>query len=151
MKNTWIRLSFILVFLFAGCSSNDEPTAEQKAEAQLKESPAYKDYSPEADTAIRIEVENNLKAPSTADFPWGDGLPNEVITKGVKLSEMSPKLRIAIKEFRRLGKEDVIRVYQKSSYVDAQNSFGAKLRQRYLGTFIVFIENGSTMSFVEFY
>jgi PBP1b-binding outer membrane lipoprotein LpoB len=151
MKSSLVRFSFTFILLFAGCSSNKEPTVEQKAEVQLKDSPAYKDYSTDADTAIRIEVEKRLKAPSSADFPWGDALPNEVTTKGVNLSKINPAMRKIIKEFRRQNKEGAIRVYQKSSYVEAQNSFGAKIRQQYLGTFIINTESGNTTSFVEFY
>ncbi len=64
---------------------------------------------------------------------------------------MSPYLRKVIKEARKLKKVNAVRVYQKDSYVDADNSFGAKIRQRYLGTFIIYTEFGYTKSFVEFY
>lgn len=64
---------------------------------------------------------------------------------------MSPYLRKVIKEARKLKKEDNVRVYQKNSYLDADNSFGAKIRQSYLGTFIFYTEFGYTKSFIEFY
>lgn len=150
MKSSLIIFAIILFVFLSGCGTKEEPTAQEIAEAQLKETPAYKDYSADANTAFLIEVKERLKAPSGADFPWDD-LPKEVTTKGVKLSDMSPYLRKVIKEARKLKKENAVRVYQKDSYVDADNSFGAKIRQRYLGTFIIYTEFGYTKSFVEFY
>lgn len=128
----------------------EQPKATELAKAQLKESPAYKDYSADANTALLIEVKERLKAPSGADFPWDD-LPKEVTTKGVKLSDMSPELRKFIKVARKLDQEDIFRVYQQTLYVDAENSFGAKLRQHFISTFIINTKLGSTKSFVELY
>lgn len=63
------------------------------------------DITPALVTIAQKEVKQNLKAPATADFPSA-------------YSEY---------EFRNNGD-----VYYVSSYVDSENSFGAKLRSKYV-------------------
>ncbi len=150
MKRALIRFSFFLLVICAGCAAKNEPTPEEIATAKVKDSPPYKDYTLEAIEASRHDVEQRLKAPSTADFSY-NGLPKEIKTKGVKLSDMSPELRKFIKVARKLDQEDIFRVYQQTLYVDAENSFGAKLRQHFISTFIINTKLGSTKSFVELY
>lgn len=62
-------------------------------------------------TIAQDEVKSKLKAPSTAKFPWG-------------FSEYN------IKEVA--SKTDGFNEYYVDGYVDAENSFGAKIRTRFI-------------------
>ncbi|NFM25195.1 hypothetical protein FDB84_12300 [Clostridium sporogenes] len=90
-------------------------SVEKKAKAE-KEKKAKEDAKKEDNKATLIStakevVKKNLKAPSTAKFPWSFG-------------------EYKIQESKSENKDMV--VYTVSGYVDAENSYGAKLRNNFI-------------------
>ena len=94
-----------------------QPSTPQPANTQ-KPTPSstvdYRDVDPDDDafpcavSAAKIVVKDKLKSPSTAKFPWG-------------FDEYTVK---------RSGNDFIV-----GGYVDAENSFGAMLRQEFVATF----------------
>jgi hypothetical protein len=109
----------IVIILFAtrrlACFplETDLPNDEEPTEGQIAEH--EKNLSSNAYYAAEENIKNQLKAPSTAEFA---GYNKSVVTK--------------------VGPGDTFKI---ESYVDAQNSFGAKLRARWTATAIY--KNGS--------
>ncbi len=94
-------LSFLAfgIFLVLAAGSSDDRTPEQKAEDNCKDTDM-------AFVMSQTFVEDKLKSPSTAEFPYSS-------SKGVNVHYQG--------ECR----------HKISAYVDAQNSFGAMIRTKY--------------------
>ena len=108
-------------FVFNGCeerSTTKAIEAEEEAEQQ-----AYEDKVFYAKYYAQEIVEQNLKAPSTAEFPWYD--------------EMT-------------AKNSYGDVWTVTGYVDAENSFGAMIRQNFWVE-LTLTETGYTDGTVSFY
>lgn len=76
----------------------------QAADARKQAIQDAENYTAEVSICAEKQVKNMLKAPSTADFPWSSGNVSYDLDK---------------------------KTYKVSSYVDAENSFGAKIRSYY--------------------
>jgi len=98
LKFLWLFVIFVLIFGFVGCCfSSGSSTSATKSEQSLEI---------EALVGSQMVVEDNLKSPSSAKFPYiTDKLV--VVTK-IKENE-----------------------YFVTSYVDSENSFGAMIRTFY--------------------
>jgi hypothetical protein len=99
----WIRMIFLVLILFIVIYVATVPSeSNTTTHASVTSSHIVADY--EAHLIAERFIKERLKAPSTADFPWGtyraNHLPNDS--------------------------------WIVSSYVDAQNSFGAKLRSNWV-------------------
>lgn len=101
-----LALSLILLMSFSGCGDNTKEKED--------------DLKATIIVATEEAVKSQLKAPSTAEFPWGyDSYQIKEVATG-----------------------DDTKQYSVSSYVDAENEFGAKLRNR----FVVSLQFKSDMS-----
>jgi hypothetical protein len=85
---------FMVVFGFALACGGSGSSVEKKGHSEV-----------EAWTAAQLEVERNLKSPSSAKFPW------------VKSEDVVNKIN-----------DDTFKV---KSYVDSENSFGAMVRTNF--------------------
>ncbi len=95
---------FVVAVIGGSCSKQDEPQTMEQKITEWKS----KDNSGMAYAVMQDYVKKRLKSPASADFPWSG-------EDGVSIVPLGDQ------EYRILG------------YVDAQNSFGAKLRTRYIG------------------
>ena len=107
----FIVMVLLIIFLCVSCSGSD--SSEEKD---------YDDYAWDAKICAMQIVEQNLKAPSTADFP-------------------APSLMSASNPY---GDTWVI-----EGYVDAENSFGAMIRENFTVTLIL-TESGYKNASVTF-
>nr|WP_315152322.1 hypothetical protein [uncultured Flavobacterium sp.] len=94
-------LSFVFIIIKRSNSSKNEDNTETISEAQKTE--AETDIKAVVIVAAQMEVEENLKSPSTADFPWD--------IEPVKANDST---------------------YTIVSYVDSQNGFGAMIRANFM-------------------
>lgn len=99
-----IMILFAVAFIGGNCSKQDDKqTMDEKINAWKT-----RDNSGGAYAVMQDFVKQRLKAPASADFPWSG-------EQGVTISNLGNQ------EYRVVG------------FVDAQNSFGAKIRTRYIG------------------
>ncbi|WP_438335217.1 hypothetical protein ACIR03_02835 [Clostridium cochlearium] len=124
----WV-LAVIIIGGIGGSSGKEEknkdvsskPAVEQKikektpeeieAEKKAKEEKELQSKKATLITTAKSVVKENLKAPSTAKFPWSFNEYN-------------------IKETNSENKD--MTIYYVSGYVDAENSFGAKIRSNFI-------------------
>lgn len=86
-------------------------TAEKKAKAEKEKKAKEEEKKSILITTSQEAVKKSLKAPSTAKFPWSFNEYN-------------------IKETNSENKD--MTIYYVSGYVDAENSFGAKIRSNFI-------------------
>ncbi|MFA9195665.1 hypothetical protein AAGV33_14730 [Flavobacterium sp. FBOR7N2.3] len=99
-------LSFVFIIIKGCNSSKNEDNTEAISEAEKTEIEA--DIKADVIVAVQIEVEENLKSPSTADFPW--------VIEPIKVNDST---------------------YTVASYVDSQNGFGAMIRANFVVEVII--------------
>ena len=106
MKKFIVIFLLILLFTVVGCFSPEKPLTPEEIAAKQQ----YSD-SIDARTWAKIYVQNSLKAPKTAEF-------QNVLDFAV--APATDKNGKPLKD-----------VWEVSGYVDAQNSFGAMLRNKF--------------------
>lgn len=109
-----VILSLLALFLIIKCSCSDHiDNQEPEMTAEEKEA----DIKAEVIVAAQMEVEDNLKSPSTAEFPWG--------IEPRKINDST---------------------YAVVSYVDSQNGFGAMVRSNFMVEVIINRQTKNTKS-----
>lgn len=103
----------IIAFAFHSCLGNSSSKEEDNTSMVI--------------TIAQEAVKKQLKAPSTAKFPWGSDEYN-------------------IKEVA--SNDDGFNEYYISGYVDAENSFGAKIRTRFIVN-LELSENGENYKILD--
>ncbi|HDK7167484.1 TPA: hypothetical protein PTV44_001324 [Clostridium botulinum] len=88
-----------------------ENKAKEEVEKEAKEKAIKEENKATLITTAQEVVKKNLKAPSTAKFPWS--------FDGYKIKETNSE------------NKDMV-IYYVSGYVDGENSFGAKLRNNFI-------------------
>ncbi len=96
-----LAIMFPLLLLLSACGVGERPEAVENADAPAAEVPRKPGES-EAYIMSKHVVENVLKAPATADFPWA---ADKVVANGDTFNVLS--------------------------HVDAQNAYGANLRNQW--------------------
>ena len=104
----WQRILIVVVGIWVGIGAVDLAVHGPRGDTTSRWQPSESNLKEDAWSMCKKEVTSLLKAPSTASFPWYDE-PN-------------------------VAKRDKAPGYVVKGYVDAQNSFGATLRNHWICT-----------------